>query len=161
MSEKNRKKSFAEKYPPLDKAGIKKEIKDQETAKTKYVAEALEIEKNFAEFCEVLDPIMWKNPRTGKFVKIALVRRPTMKQMKELVPPEMAEYVGKKAPKELEEKYAEFFYQKMAEMIVFPERTADGWEEDGNPWYLRMFWQHIADIVKLIEGQAEGFPEPR
>jgi len=151
------KKSFAEKYPALDEEGIKKEIKGQETAKTKYAAEALEIEKNFAEFCEVLDPIEWKNPNTGKFVKIGLVRRPTMKQMKEMVPPEMAKYVGKKAPKELEEKYAKFFYQKMSEMIVIPEKTASEWEAEGNPWYMRMFWQHIADIVKLIEGQAEGF----
>ena len=150
------KKSFAEKYPPLDEEGIKKEVKGQETAKTKYAAEALEIEKNFTEFCEVLDPIEWKNS-DGKFVTIAKVRRPTMKQMKELVPPEMAKYVGKKAPKELEEKYAKFFYEKMAEMIVFPEKTADEWEADGNPWFMRMFWQHIADIVKLIEGQAEGF----
>lgn len=161
MSEKTGKKTFDEKYPPLDKEGIKEEIKGQKTAKTKYAAEALEIEKNFAEFCEVLDPIEWKNPKTGKFMKIGLVRRPTMKQIKELVPPEMAKYIGKKAPEKLEKKYAKFFYEKMADLIVIPDKTAEEWERDGNPWYMRMFWQHIADIQKLIEGQAEGFYEPR
>lgn len=154
---KEGKKTFAEKYPPLDERGIKEEIKGQETAKTVFAARALEIEKNFTAFNEVLDPIQWKNPQTGKTVDIALVRRPTMKEIKALVPPEMAKYIGKKAPEEMEKKYAHFMYERMADLIVLPDKTAKEWEADGNPWFLRRFWQHIADIQRLIEGQSEGF----
>ena len=160
MSE-NKKKTFAEKYPALDAKGIERQKAGQQATKTKYTAKALEIEKNFTAFGEVLDPIEWKDPNTEKFKTIAMVRRPTMKQMKEMVPPEMVKYVGKKAPKELEEKYAKFMYQKMSEMIAIPERIADGWEEYANPWFMRKFWQHIEDIVKMIEGESEGFLEPQ
>lgn len=154
----NKKKTFTEKYPPLDEDGIKKEIKGQQTAKTVYAVNAMEIEKNFTEFNKVLDPIYGQLPDGTKSV-IALVHRPKMKQIRALVPPEMAKYIatGKKPPEKLEKKYAKFIYQKMSELIATPKKTAEEWEDDSNPWFLHKFWQHIADIQKLIEGQSEGF----
>lgn len=155
---KNKKKTFSEKYPPLDKGGIKDEIEGQKTAKTVYAANAMEIEKNFTEFNKVLDPIYGQLP-DGKKATIALVHRPKMRQIRALIPPEMAKYIakGENPPEELEKKYAKFIYQKMAELIAVPEKTAEEWEEDSNPWFLNKFWKHIADIQTLIEGQSEGF----
>jgi len=97
--------------------------------------------------------MLWK----GK--AIAWVRRPSMKQLKGLIPPEVAKYVNKPkaVPEELGKKYEKFFYEKMAEMIAVPERTAEEWEEKVNVWFIRKFWEHIANVAQLMEGQIEGF----
>ncbi len=161
MNEKNKKKSFAEKFPAMDKKAVKTEIKVQEKAKDEMTAQALEIEKNFTSFGDVTDPIQWKDPSTGKFKDIALVRRPTMKERKEMVPPEYAKYAGKKIPKELEEEYATFMYQQMSKLIILPKKTAEEWERDASPWFMKLFWTHIKDIVVMIEGKADSFLEPQ
>ena len=161
MSEKNKKQSFKEKYPAMDNDAVKKEIAVQKSAKDKMTAVALEIEQNFTAFGEILDPMEWINPNTGKKVTIAMIRRPRMKQMKEMIPPEMAKYAGKQVPKELETKYEMFVYQKMSEMIAIPEKTAKEWERDASPWFMRRFWKHIEGINKLVEGDSAGFLEPQ
>ena len=157
MSEKDRKKSFAEKYPPLDKAGIERQKAGQKATRTKFVVEAAEIEKNFTTFIEILDPLEYKNPSTGKLMQVALVRRPSMKEMKNMVPKELAKYDGKKIPKNLEGRYEEFMYDTMAKMIATPKKDAKGWEEYANPWFMRLFWTYIKNIINIVEGEADHF----
>lgn len=152
MSEK-----IDKKYPAMSKEDIEKDIARQEKAKTKYSMDTVEVEKALTEYMDILDPLLWENPKTGEEKAIAWIRRPSMKELKGLVPPELNEYVGKRIPEDVAKKYEKFFYRKMAEMIAIPERTAEQWEEKANPWFIRRFWQHIADIASLMEGQIEGF----
>jgi len=140
-------------YIPMSPEDIKKEEETIEKGKTKYSMEQTEVEKALTEYLELTDPIVHK----GK--AIAWVRRPSMKQLREMIPPEMAKYMDnpKDVPEETAKKYEGFFYKKMAELIKVPEYTAEQWEEKANPWFVRLFWEHIANIAKLMEGQVEGF----
>lgn len=151
MSKKSEKK-----YPPID---IKKEIEGQEKAKIKYGIDVSVVESALTEYLDQLDPIMWMNPKTKKSKAIAYVRRPSMKELKALIPPEVAKYMDNpsKVPETLEKKYEGFFYEKMAELIVVPKYTPEQWEAKANPWFIRKFWEHISEIAKLMEGQIEGF----
>lgn len=147
------KKSMAEKYPPMSPEDIKKEIEQTEKGKTKYSMEAADVEKALTDYLEIVDPLVYKGNA------IAWVRRPSMKQLKELIPPEMTKYMDnpKSVPDSISKKYEGHFYKKMVELIKVPEYTAEQWEAKANPWLVRLFWQHIADIAKLMEGQVEGF----
>lgn len=147
------KKSIAEKYPPMSPEDIKKEEKAIEKGKAKISAEASEIEKALTEYLNITDPLKWKDKT------IALVKRPSMKQLKDLIPPEMAKYMDnpKSVPEETAKRYEGFFYKKMAELIEEPKYSAEQWETKANPWFIRLFWEHIAEISKMMEGQVEGF----
>jgi len=155
MSEKSeKKKSFAEQYPPLDEKGIREQEELMDKAKQKYASEAQEVSDALTDYLNIKDPMVLK----GK--AIAWVRRPSMKQLKELIPLEMRKYVNKdpdEIPKTINKKYEKFFYEKMAEMIVIPKYTPKEWEAKANPWLIRRFWLHISEIARLMEGHIENF----
>lgn len=146
-------------YPPLSKEEIAKETEAMEKAKAKYSMEQTDVESALTEYLDVLDPIIWENPKTKETKAIAWVRRPSMKQLKDLIPPSMTKYINnpKSLPEEEAKEYEKFFYKKMAELIVVPKYTAEQWETKANPWFIRKFWDHIAEIAKFMQGQIEGF----
>jgi len=141
------------KYPPMSPEDIKAEEKTIEEGKAKLSMEMSVVEDALTEYLSISDPVVYK----GKAVMWIL--RPTIKQLKALIPPEMREYVGnpKDVPEETGKKYEQFFYEKLAEMVTVPKYTAEQWQEKANPWLLRLFWEHIAKIARLMEGQIEGF----
>jgi len=155
MSDKaKKKKSFSERFPPLDAEGIREQEELMDKAKRKYATDAQEVSDALTDYLDIKDPMLWK----GK--AIAWVRRPSMKQLKELIPVEMRRYINKdpsEIPKSVDKKYEKFFYEKMAEMIVIPKYTAAEWETKANPWLIRRFWLHISEIAKLMEGHIENF----
>lgn len=155
----NMSKKKGEKYPPMSEEDIRRDARRQEEAKAKYSMKSVDVESALTEYLEMLDPILWTNPQTKETKAIAWVRRPSMKQLKGLIPPEMAKYMDDpaKVPDKVNKKYEKFFYEKMAEMISIPNLTAEQWKEKSNPWFIREFWSHIANIAKLMEGQIEGF----
>jgi len=157
MSEKKNKGK--KKFPALSDEEIDKEIKGIDKAKARYSTETAEVEKALTEYMEILDPMLWTNPSTGETKAIAWVCRPTMKQLKALVPPEMREYADnpRDIPEKIGKKYEVFFYGKMSEIIAIPKRTPEEWKEKSNPWFVRKFWEHISEIAKMMEGQIEGF----
>jgi len=146
-------KPITEKFPPMSPEDIEREEKAIKKGKTKYSMEQTEVEKALADYLEITDPIVYKDKA------IAWVRRPTMKQLRAMIPPEMAKYFDdpKSVPEEIGKKYEKHFYIKMAELIKIPKYTAEEWEDKANPWFVRLFWEHIANIAKLMEGQVEGF----
>jgi len=137
---------------------IKEEARKMDVAKAKFSRDLNEVESALTEYLETLDPMLWTNSK-GETVAIAWIRRPSMKKLKELIPKEMREYVDNplEVPEELNKKYESHFYEKMAEMIAIPKCTSEEWEAKANPWFIRRFWEHIAEIAKLMEGQIEGF----
>lgn len=153
------KKSFDERFPPMSKQDIAKAFAEVDKAKAKYSMDTTETLSALTEYLGVTDPILWTNPRTGKTKAIAWVCRPTMKELKALIPPQLRKYANKPQdlPEELGKQYEKFFYEKMAETIAIPKWTAEEWEEKGNPWIVRLFWNHIAGIARLMEGNIEGF----
>lgn len=132
---------------------ILEDAKRQDRARQQYSTDLAEVEGALTAFMEQKDPIVWE----GK--AIAWVRRPTMRQLKELIPVEMRKYANnpENLPEELTEKYEGFFYEKMSEMIAIPKRSPKEWEETTNPWFIRIFWEHMAYITQMMEGEIEGF----
>lgn len=132
---------------------ISKHEEKIEKTKAKYSIDMAEVEKNLTEFLEVKDPIVVK----GK--AIMWVKRPSMKELKSIIPQELRPYVDDPAsvPEEVNERYETHFYAKMAELVAVPKRTAEQWEATANPWVIRLFWHHIANIAQSLEGNIEGF----
>jgi len=156
-NQKNRKKKsatekIAEKYT-MSPEEIKGHEKRVAKTKAKYSMDQAEVERALTDFLNIKDPIVFK----GK--AIAWVKRPSMKQLKAMIPQELRPYVDnpQDVPEEINKKYESFFYEKMAEIVVVPKKTAEEWEAYANPWFVRMFWAHIADVAKLMEGPIEGF----
>lgn len=150
---KKPKKKEEPKFPAMSPEEIEAEIKRQKMAKTKYSVDAAEVEEALTEYLNIKDPIV----HNGK--AIAWVLRPSMKQLKQLVPKELMKYMNtpKEAPEKIVEKYKGFFYKKMEELIVVPTYTAAEWETKANPWFIRKFWEHIEQVVNLMQGNVEGF----
>jgi len=152
MSSK-KKVNIQEKYPPMSPEDIVNEEKATEAGKAKLSMEMSEVEEALTDYLSISDPVVYK----GK--AIMWIHRPTVKQLKQLIPPEMRDYIGspEKVPEETGNKYEAFFYEKLAEMVTVPKYTAEQWKEKANPWLLRLFWEHIAKIAQMMEGEVEGF----
>jgi len=153
LPKEQKKKDFLAKHKPLSKEDIAKSKKDIEKAKEKYAVSIASIEQALTEFMEIRDPIKY-NGKT-----IMLVRRPTMKELQELIPKDIGPFIedpSSVSEKDME-KYDDLFYGNLAKLIVVPKRTAKEWKEKANPWLLRLFFEHIASITKVMEGEAEGF----
>lgn len=150
--EKSATSEIARKYAMSPEKIGKHEARVKQT-KIKYSMDAAEVERALTEYLEIKDPIVVD----GK--AIAWVKRPSMKQLKAMIPKELRPYVDSptEVPEELNKRYENFFYEKMAEIIAIPKRTASEWEALANPWFTRLFWNHIAEIANLLEGRVEGF----
>lgn len=129
------------------------DAKQQKKAQSNYNIQMAEVDQALTEFLNILDPIKWN----GKTIMCA--RRPSMKELKKMIPKEMAKYADhpEDIPQSIQEKYEGFFYQKMSEIIVAPKHTAEEWEELANPWLMNLFWKHISSISEQIQGKIEGF----
>lgn len=142
---------IAEKYG-MSGEKLRQHDRKVEETKHKYSMDAAEVDRALTEYCDIKDPIVVG----GKAVMWC--RRPTMKELKAMIPEEMRQYVdGGEVPEEINEKYEKFYYEKMADLIVVPKRTAEEWAEKCTPWITRLFWGHISDIGKVLENRVEGF----
>lgn len=154
--------NFHKKHPPLkdgkeievSQKSINEIIIEQEKAKEKYNVDMASVEAALTDFLQVKDPIVIKGEA------IAWVRRPTMKEIKNLFPREMIEAIDAKAtniPKEKTEEWDKRMFQIMSDLIVIPKYTAEQWEEKTNSIFLRLFYEHLSNIVKVVSPEVEGF----
>jgi len=150
--DKNATSEIARKYAMTPERIGKHEARVKET-KAKYSMDAAKVDRALTEYLQIKDPIVVD----GK--AIMWCKRPSMKQLKAMIPNEMHPYVDKPedVPEELREKYEDHFYEQMADIIAIPKKTAKEWEAINNPWLTRLFWNHIAEIANLLEGRIEGF----
>jgi len=148
------KKKLLKKHKSLkEKGGPIKATKNMEKAKQDFNVDQAEVLRNLTDYLKIKDPLIWD----GKV--IALIRRPSMKELKELIPPDLRQYVNDPngLPPEKAAEYESFFYEKMAEFIVVPKKDSKGWEATANPWFIRLFFDHLRQIAQLLEGNVEGF----
>jgi len=153
MSKPDKKKKLLAKHKPLKKADVERAKKEAKKAKEKYAVDTAAVEKALTEFLSIKDSIKWE----GKV--IAMVRRPSMKELKELIPSNVKSHLDdpQGIPAEKFDDYDELFFGNMAKLIVTPKKTAKQWKETANPWFLRLFFEHIANIAKVMDMQVEGF----
>lgn len=179
MSKKPEKKKegFFGKHPPMGEGGsfvgredarrssvtVSEAMRAMEKAKAKYHLDVAKVEENLTAYLETSDPIL--GVVKGKETPILWVRRPSMKEIKELTPTrEQMQFMETKNPEDvtseninLIKEYDERFYNKFAELVVAPQKTPEQWREVMNPWLLRLFWGYIAQIGDILGAEIEGF----
>jgi len=156
--------AFIRKHPPLSKSlenlesnpqnkSVDDILQEQEEAKAKYNADVAIVEAALTEFLDIKDPIVFKDKA------IAWVRRPTMKEMKSMFPVEMLQDMEDldKVPPEKAEEYNKVLFDIMAKLIEIPKYTAEEWERKANPYFIKMFYEHIGKIALILQTQIEGF----
>lgn len=184
MTEEEKKKRFLEKHPPLSDLKTDEELvkdpdtgkitkqkvsfaspqrkpktieeawKEQDKAKKKYESNIQKVEENLLDFLKVEDPIIYNEK------VLAWMRRPSNKEIRKMIPKELMEYEDKPAteiPDEILEKYDKKIYSMMAELITKPKWTAEEWTNKTNPWFTRLFWDHITNIIRMTQAEIAGF----
>lgn len=143
------------KDPQVESKSVDDILREQEEAKKDYNVDMAVVEAALTEFLEIKDPIVYNKKA------IAWVRRPTMKELKTMFPNEMLELMDANKlddlPPEEAEKYNKVLYDAMANLIVIPKHTAEEWENKSNPYFLKMFYEHIANMALILQPQVEGF----
>ena len=168
-----KKKIFLEKHPALVEGGelvkdkesreinfkskkpktVEEAWREQTEAKAKYESGLNIVETNLLDFLSIEDPIIFN----GKV--IACVKRPTNAQIRAMVPHGLTKYKDKPQdiPEEDLKKYEKELTELMAILITKPKWTPQEWEEKSNPWFIRLFWEHIGNISQMAQVQIEGF----
>lgn len=156
---------FLKKHKPLNedkdieivnRKSISDVITEQEQIKKQYNADMASVESALTDFLNIKDPIVFN----GK--AIAWVRRPTMKELKNLFPREMMEAVKdqkqfESISQEQAESWDKEMYKVMSNLIEIPKHTAEEWETKSNSVFVSLFYEHLANIVKKISPDIEGF----
>lgn len=159
--EQNKVNKFLERHPKLGE-GIGKPveiktlddvIKEQEEIQKQYNSQMANIESNLTSFLEIEDPLVVN----GKL--LAMVRRPSMKEIKKLFPKELLEIgaSGKVPTYDESEEMNKALYEMMGSLITKPKHTAEEWENKTNPYFIRAFYDHIMKMSQALETQVEGF----
>jgi len=138
---------------PLSDEEVKKESAAIDEMKTEITMDAVQVAKNLTEWLETTDPIIVDG-------KVRMwCRRPTMEQLEAMVPPELRQYKDKptEVPKELEEKYKDDIYKKLAELIEIPKHTTEEWKKIANPWLIKAFQEHLFKAFEGLGVSLENF----
>ncbi len=146
MPEPNKKtKKFLEKHPAMSKKEIKEaEEKDKKVRQEREHA-SIDYEKNLLKYFEKTEPII--DPDDG--ITIALMRYPSYDELMDLVPPE------------LEDKYADYMFKIISELVVQPKKDADWWrKQKGVMRFVGVFNVKLAELMRKQSEQAVGFPTP-
>jgi len=187
MSKKASKKGeFFEKHQPLgdekggsfvDKGDVKRRktvteaMHEMEQARQKWHLSLAKAEENLTQYLQTSDPVIAEvyDADEGKMIEkpVIWVRRPSMKEIKDLTPTsqemKIMESLRGKKPSDMMEipesatEYDKRFYNKLSELVVAPEKTADQWRDVMNPWLLRLFWGYIAKVGDVLGAEVEGF----
>jgi len=162
-SDEEKRKRFLAKHQPLEEGSIvdektrPKTVSDawaeQERIRQQYSTDMTGIEQNLTEFLTIEDPLVYQ----GKV--LAWIKRPSNKELRALVPPEMRKYAKNPSdiPDELLDKYDDEIVGVLAKLITRPKWSAEEWKTKMNPWFTRLFWEHIGYITNLAQVELEGF----
>lgn len=129
---------------------------DQEQLMAEYNERCQAMEHEISDFSTKTDEM--KNPTTGKVM--AIVKRPTTNQWKQMVPKELMKYTGKdkkEIPIEVAEKYEELIYDVMAELIVEPKHDAKWWKDHTGYEFVQAFQSHMISIFDEMEKNIGNF----
>jgi len=151
--EKN--KELIRKYKPLTKAEIVQRFKAMKEMRKDMTTDAATLEKNLVAFNDTVDPLV--DPETGKC--LCWVRRPTTKELEDLIPSELMEYrnTPDKVPAKIMKKYENFQFKMMAKLIEKPKKSAEWWKEHANLVFQHLFQVHLNSVMQDLGITAENF----
>jgi hypothetical protein len=169
-----KKKDFLKKHPPLEKG--KELVKDRNTGmvssqpirRAKTVEEAFleqeklgqrydigmaKVEDNLIDFLKKEDPLVYDEK------VLAMVRRPSNREIRNMVPKELMEYADRPddVPDDMMKDYEDRIYEIMADLITKPKWTKEKWAEINNPWFQRLFWDHVSKVINMTQAEIGSF----
>ena len=148
-------KKILEKHKPLSKAELKKKFGEMKQIKSKLTQDAAILEKNLMSFNKTLDPLC--DPESGNV--LCWVRRPTAKELEEMIPEELLKYRGspEKVPLELMQKHKDFQFKMMEILIEKPKKNTAWWQENANLVFQRLFELHLEAVMSDLGIMTENF----
>lgn len=143
------------KHKPLTEEQLREYKEKVEEKKAKYTLEMSQIEANLLQFLE--RPRVVYDSETKK--PILYLRDITFNELKQMIPPEMAEYVNKPEmiDKEKAEEYDRKFYEIIADLIVKPKHDAEWWRLHMTTKLMRIIQEEIVRMLEDIGVEMENF----
>ena len=123
--------------------------------KKEMTTDAAVLEQNLLEFNRITDPLI--DPETEKV--LCWIRRPTMEELEKFIPAELLEYrnTPEEIPKSTMEKYKDFQFEMMANLIENPKKSADWWKKNSNLVFQQLFQLHLRSVMEDLGITAENF----
>jgi len=117
--------------------------------------DAAVLEQNLLEFNRITDPLI--DPETEKV--LCWIRRPTMEELEKFIPAELLEYrnTPEEIPKSTMEKYKDFQFEMMANLIENPKKSANWWKKNSNLVFQQLFQLHLRSVMEDLGITAENF----
>ena len=148
-------KKLLEKHKPLSRAELKKKFGEMKQIKSELTQDAAVLEKNLMAFNKTLDPLC--DLESGNV--LCWVRRPTAKELEEMIPEELLKYRGKPeaVPTELMQKHKDFQFTMMAILIEKPKKNTEWWKQNANLVFQRLFEMHLETVMSDLGIMTENF----
>ena len=149
------KDEFIRKHKPLTKKEVVEKFHEMRKVKKEMTTDAAILEQNLLEFNRITDPLI--DPETEKV--LCWIRRPTMEELEKFIPAELLEYrnTPEEIPKSTMEKYKDFQFEMMANLIENPKKSADWWKKNSNLIFQQLFQLHLRSVMEDLGITAENF----
>jgi len=149
------KDEFIRKHKPLTKKEVVEKFHEMRKVKKEMTTDAAVLEQNLLEFNRITDPLI--DPETEKV--LCWIRRPTMEELEKFIPAELLEYrnTPEEIPKSTMEKYKDFQFEMMANLIENPKKSADWWKKNSNLIFQQLFQLHLQGVMEDLGITAENF----
>lgn len=148
-------KEFLKKHKPKTRAELKKQFQDMENAKKDMTTNSTILEQNLKKFNSIEDPLL--NPVNDEV--LCWIRRPTSAELETLVPAELLKYQNspEDVPQHITDKYKDFQFQMMSNLITNPKKDADWWKLNANLVFQQLFQIHLQNVMEQLGISAENF----
>jgi len=155
MGEYDKTKEIIRKHGTLTPKQIRERFEEMKKMKKTMTTDSAILEQNMMDFNKITDPLV--DPENNK--PLCWIRRPTTDELERLVPAELLEYRNKpdEVPDEVMEKYKDFQFKMMAELIENPKKSADWWKKNTNLVFQQLFQIHLTGILHELGVSAENF----
>lgn len=155
MDEKSKTQDLIHKHGVLTPKQVRKRFAEVRKIKKTLTTKASELEKNLIAFNKITDPLV--DPETNK--PLCWIRRPTTTELEALMPTELMQYQNspENVPQDVMEKYKDFQFKMMANLIENPKKSANWWKEHANLVFQQLFQIHLRCIMEDLGLSAENF----
>lgn len=142
---------LVEKYADKSPEEMEQEQADLES---EVAIQSKALDQNISNFSSKTDEMKAPDGTT-----LAIVRRPTAKQFKRFVPPQLGKYKKKpeSIPQDVALAYEQDIYKLMEELIVQPKHNADEWQGLIGDDFVAAFQAHLFKIRKKMIETVKSF----
>jgi len=144
------------KHKPMTNQDVINNFQEQKKIRQSFTTNAVELEKNLMDFNRILDPLI--NPDEPEKA-LCWIRRPTSSELEKMLPTELLAYKNNpdSTPIDIMQKYENFQFEMMANLIENPKHDDKWWKEHSNLVFQSLFQKHLSGILENLGVAAENF----